>query len=406
MEEISLKELIQTILRGKFIIIGITFAALVLGAVAFLLIPSRYSATANILANPITANIAGAEAELNFPHMDMDSYMELFLNTDTMRQTIEVLDLVDGNGEPLSTYALASIVTLNSTPRTNILNVSVSHRDPEMAALIANELSLQFINHVTEIYQAIAATAANVIAERIAEAEIALDIASANLREFLISSDNIDLLNAEINILTYNITNLKNELSLLYMSIDTDTRSIEALLELIADAPSTTNNPTLSTTINSRGTHTGTYNLELNLSDDISQFALNLRLTETTARRIEQTNRKDVIEENLERLEYHLQNLRATQAEEQFRYDNIIRHQSIAESTLIMYVQQYNQALMIEASNLGNLNIKIITEAAEPTESYNRNAILFGGISGAFGLFVGVLIVLFMHYWKHEAGNV
>ncbi|MCL2197388.1 MAG: Wzz/FepE/Etk N-terminal domain-containing protein [Defluviitaleaceae bacterium] len=403
MEEISLKELIQTILRGKFIIIGITLAALVLGAAVFLLTPNRYSATTNILANPISAGISGMGADLVFPQMDMDSYMELFLNTNTMRQTIEALNLVDNSGEPLTTYDLEDMVDLDSTPRTNILNVSVSHRDPEMAALIANELSRQFIDHVTEIYQTIASTAANVIAERVTEAESDLDAAASRLREFLIASEDINLLNAEISALTHNITTLKNELSHLYKFIAADIRTIADIKELIPDTPATSfNDLSLSTAITSHGTHTGAYTLSIDLSDDISQFALTLRLTEITARLIENTHRKDVIEENLERMEYHLQSLRATQAEAQFRYNDVTRRHDIAEATLIMYVEQHNQALMIEATNMGNLNIKIITEAVEPIRAYNQNVILFGGISGVLGVFIGTFLVLFMHYWKDE----
>ena len=53
-DEISLRELIESLFRGKYIIIGITIFAIVLsGLFSFFVLPKQYEAKTVLMANPI-----------------------------------------------------------------------------------------------------------------------------------------------------------------------------------------------------------------------------------------------------------------------------------------------------------------------------------------------------------------
>ena len=100
-EEISLRELIEVLLKGKKIIGIITAVAVILSVIMSFIMPPVYEARATLLANPIgtqqNKEIVNSNDVLDtiskYPEMTIETYKEQFLNAEVVQVTIIELDL-------------------------------------------------------------------------------------------------------------------------------------------------------------------------------------------------------------------------------------------------------------------------------------------------------------------------
>lgn len=404
MEEISLKEIIEILLRGKYIILITTLVALVIGAVVYKIMPEQYKTTASILANPIV-NIdkAGNDSVNQFalPNMDITSYRQQFLNNYTMRKTIEELDLRDKDGNYVSYDVLRGMVTVANPDKTNILDVSVSGGDAEKITQIANALGKHFVDYITDVYQTSAGVSAKALAEQIKIEEANLDREAAKLKDYLKSSENMDTLNMEIESLIAQITQYKTDLNDKERAIASDSVSVGQLRTRAGEAAG---GAQVSALLTEEALYTGEYQVLLSAGSaaGLEQALFTLKLADVETRLIENSNEKKAIEGKIIELEDRLSDLQSRRAEEQYKYNTIQRDIERAENIYDTYTAQYRQALAIEAVNLGNVNIKFISEAIVPISPNNKNMLLTGGVAGVLGVFIGMFAVLFWGYWVSE----
>lgn len=406
MEEISLKELIEILLKGKYIIIITTLAALVIGAAVYKIMPKQYKTTATLLANPIV-NIdnVGNDSVNQFalPSMDITAYKQQFLNNYTLRETIEELDLRDKDGYYVSYDSIRGMVTVSNPDKTNILDVSVTGGDAEQIAKIANALGRYFIAYITDVYQTSAGVSARALEEQLRTQEANLDREAAKLKDFLKFSENMDTLNTEITSLIEQITKYKADLNDMERAIAADSVSVGQLRERVSES-TVGGDVRLSAMLMEETLYAEDYRLDLNAGTitELEQIVLTLKLADAEARLIENINDKNAVENKIKELQDRLSDLQSRKAEEQYKYNAIQRDLERAENIYNTYTAQYRQALAIEVANLGNVNIKFISEAMVPNNANNKNLLLTGGTSGVLGLFIGMFAVLFRGYWVAE----
>lgn len=404
MEEISLKEILQIIIKGKFIIISLTCTALIAGVIIYKLTPATFTTSVSVLANPInnTSQTTDYTNKLILPTMDIYSYNQQFLNSYTISKTIEELDLKDENGVNISQEAFKSKIKVENPTNTNILQIFVSDKDANAATKIANSISRHFVDYITEIYQSSAGASAKAIDEQLKVEQLNLDNEASKLRDYLTNSFNIDALNSEITSLIAQITLYKEQSNDLENAIKADDKTISYITQHTNINPLDSQNFNLSTNLSTRE-----YNISLNTEDTniLEETLLTLSITDIVTRFIENTNTLDVLKPKIEELEYHLSDLQAKKAEEEYKYNNIKRDYAMAETIYETYKSQYRQALIIETSNIGNVNVKILADAVVPLDPSNKNLNLTIAISTALGLFIGIFIVLFKNYWVSETIN-
>jgi uncharacterized protein involved in exopolysaccharide biosynthesis len=416
MDEIKIKDVIKTLLKGKFVIVGITVLALLTGILVHFVTPRLYRSTVSMLTNPIfSQNIANSEGDFNtsqltFPDMDILEYRQQFLNNYTLTETIQELDLRDNGGNLLSIEALRKKIRINVPERTRILEVSVSDKDPEMSALITNTLAKHFIDYINEIYRHSADISAKAIYDRVAVARESLSNASIRLRDYLIEYDSLDVINSRIAILIQQITILRSDLNLLEINIAKDANTIAQIHGLL-DSESMFGAALdlgVSTSITANAANTGEFQLWLGQvpPNELESFLHTLKLTDLELQLIENLNMQIAKADMIIELEDRLSDLQAMQAEAQYRYNEVLRDFTLAENVYEIYVTQHKQAELIRVANLGNVNITVMSNAIPAAYSYNRNAVLTCGVAGVLGVFAGVFIVLFVSYWKREDEEV
>lgn len=154
MEEIDLKELISMFLEKKFLIIFIVLLSAILGAVFTLkiIVPEYQSSTSLVLvqvvgendsedSNSITANDLALNSKL------VANYREIAKSKSVTSKVMENLNL------DMSLLELQKSINVTSISDTELIQITVTNTDPELACKIANEVAKIFIEKTDSIYK-------------------------------------------------------------------------------------------------------------------------------------------------------------------------------------------------------------------------------------------------------------
>jgi capsular polysaccharide biosynthesis protein len=85
-----------------------------------------------------------------FPSMTVETYLEQVTAPQVLQKTIETLDLRGEDGTYITRKSLLGMIAISNTKNTNLIGVTVTHKDPEMAANIANTLGNVYVSFMTD----------------------------------------------------------------------------------------------------------------------------------------------------------------------------------------------------------------------------------------------------------------
>ena len=123
----------------------------------------------------------------------LDTQIEVFQSIPLVQQVIETLKLQDDDGELLSPDDLLANLTVTGVPGTDVLRVTYTSEDPELAARVVNTLSDVYIENDIQTNRAAAVAAQEFISAQLPESEAAVDEAEAALRRFKEGNNIVDL---------------------------------------------------------------------------------------------------------------------------------------------------------------------------------------------------------------------
>ena len=153
MEELDLKELFFMFWNKKLEIILITlmFVAVGIGYSYFFVKPEYTSTTSLVLAQSSSSGQTGDGAisatDLTMNSKLVSTYSELIKRKSILGQVCENLNIPDSNIQELR-----GKIKVNSAKNTEIIEISVTNKDPNKAAAIANEIAKVFGEKIVEIY--------------------------------------------------------------------------------------------------------------------------------------------------------------------------------------------------------------------------------------------------------------
>lgn len=153
MEELDLKELFFMFWNKKLEIILITlmFVAVGIGYSYFFVKPEYTSTTSLVLAQSSSSGQTGDGAisatDLTMNSKLVSTYSELIKRKAILGQVCENLNIPDSNIQELR-----GKIKVNSAKNTEIIEISVTNKDPNKAAVIANEIAKVFGEKIVEIY--------------------------------------------------------------------------------------------------------------------------------------------------------------------------------------------------------------------------------------------------------------
>lgn len=153
MEELDLKELFFMFWNKKLEIILITlmFVAVGIGYSYFFVKPEYTSTTSLVLAQSSSSGQTGDGAisatDLTMNSKLVSTYSELIKRKAILGHVCENLNIPESNIQELR-----GKIKVNSAKNTEIIEISVTNKDPNKAAAIANEIAKVFGEKIVEIY--------------------------------------------------------------------------------------------------------------------------------------------------------------------------------------------------------------------------------------------------------------
>lgn len=153
MEELDLKELFFMFWNKKLeiILIMLMFVAVGIGYSYFFIKPEYTSTTSLVLAQSSSSGQTGDGAisatDLTMNSKLVSTYSELIKRKAILGQVCENLNIPESNIQELR-----GKIRVNSAKNTEIIEISVTNKDPNKAAAIANEIAKVFGEKIVEIY--------------------------------------------------------------------------------------------------------------------------------------------------------------------------------------------------------------------------------------------------------------
>jgi uncharacterized protein involved in exopolysaccharide biosynthesis/Mrp family chromosome partitioning ATPase len=164
---IDIQKLWSTLWAGKWIIALTTVGAVLLAAAFVLLAPHKYTATTQILIDPMDLRASQTEVSPAIPQSDaavlqVESQVKVILSDNVLRRVVaaEGLDrdpeflrgrLAEEHPEIAALNALEKVVQVKRTERTYVVDISVTSTDPAKAARLANAIAQTYLTEQTEV---------------------------------------------------------------------------------------------------------------------------------------------------------------------------------------------------------------------------------------------------------------
>ncbi|MFO7153212.1 MAG: GNVR domain-containing protein, partial [Bacillota bacterium] len=417
-EEISLRELIEILLRGKGLIAAITLLAVAASFVlSFFVLPPIYEAGVTLMASPLSAKNqaqdSAYETLLNylsqFPQMTLETYRVQVTNPHILSQVIDELKL---DPAKYSINSLKESIGVEAVKDTNLIKITVKDGDPEMAARIANTLANKFIEFVSETLKEQMGKTAEYLKNQMMEEQKNLDKVTEEIKEFLAKPQSVTELQQDIEVKLALLTELKTELVRLEVQEKAVRSALESLnkrlagesryLELkktiledptmmeIAAGKSQNSSDLIGLTVKSQ---------EINQTYDV----LSQKAAELEAELAGIVSQKAAMESSIKKTQEELERLQALFAEKQTEYNRLQEQYNVALETYNTFLKKYQEARITTSGKIGDVNIMLVSPALVPEKPVAPKKLLNVALAAVLGLMVGVFAAFFADYWKRSA---
>ncbi|MEO0455213.1 MAG: polysaccharide biosynthesis tyrosine autokinase [Cyanobacteria bacterium P01_A01_bin.114] len=198
--EIDLQKYWQVLKRRWLLAVAVCGVTTALAAFAVNSKKPVYEAQAKLLfeANQASSlvGLEGASRELKaLTSRDdpLDTQVEIFRSIPIAEQVIEKLQMRTSEGDLIQPGALLANLSVSGVPGTDVLKVSYTSPDPELAATVVNTVMEIYIQNDIQANRAAAVAAQEFIADQLPETEAEVSAAESELRVFKESNSIVDL---------------------------------------------------------------------------------------------------------------------------------------------------------------------------------------------------------------------
>jgi uncharacterized protein involved in exopolysaccharide biosynthesis len=436
-DEISLKELIEILLKNKTLIITITLiVTLLAGIFSFLIVEPTYEADVVLMpynvgqTNKVDLSSDNIENVLNqltvYPSLTLETYKEQIKSDVVLIKTIESLELE----EELSYEGLRNKVSINANKDSNNITLTVTDTDPEKAALIANTLKDVYIEFVGQMKQ-------NQLDQSIEFLDSQVDIEKKNLNSalrvlegFLIENTSSEELGQELDIKRNSrnrliterenlVSNYGQEKIEYELSLNLVNKKIEITEELLnSEVSIVTLNKDIYSDLalyeyfKSLGIDTENVNISVEEKNEVYyelKNSLNGLIIEREIIKQKLLNLDDRYDKQIVFYDVSIEELKDSVEELNIKLSKVESEENLlmtqVEHTKSTYEALLNkrEAIRItEASKISENSILVVSEAFEPIKPVSPNKMLNLAIGFVLGLMMSVFIAFFRHYWKNN----
>lgn len=427
-EEISLREIIEVLIRGKWIIALITvIAVLIAGIFSFFIIPPTYEATATLMVSAISPKIQQMVSVITLVNQQMgDDFQELIdslsqypqMTLETYRTQVEnpliikdVIETLNLDPEKYSIASLKESIKVNSIKDTNLIEIKVKNRDPKLASQMANLLAQKFVDFVSDSTKQQIGKSAQFIKTQLDKEKQNLDETGEELKTFLAQPRGVNELQSEINSKIEQLTQFKSQLVAIEVeeqetlaSLGKAQSELEKQPRTLKTVKSISDDPYLSQLAqdkyNGKTSELSGLKMEseeinpvyIQLTQEIADYQINLSRIAA---------QKEILKVKIQEIQKELGTLQADLAEKQVEQDRLQQQLNLAQNTYNTFLQKYQETRITETARTGEADIMVAAPAMVPEKPVAPRKMFNVAIATVLGVMVGVFTVFFIEFWKN-----
>ncbi|WMM24335.1 Wzz/FepE/Etk N-terminal domain-containing protein [Tissierella sp. MB52-C2] len=397
MEEISLRELIEILIKRKNIIIYITlFAMLASGVVSFFILDPVYEASVLLMASSdnqqVSAPVGNGNVEKmldnisQYPDMDIETYRQQIKRPGVMNKTIEDLNLQD----EYTIETLADKIILETSKDTKLITIKMKSKDPEEAANIVNKVGENFISVATSKEKERITKTSEYVKSQLQIERDKYDEYLLEQKKILSEPRGAAEVELELEAKLEQITSFKTQLN----ELEVKKKSLEEAISMLSTIGSTnTTRVKANSTNSSNDNETSSYLNSMNIVSGDSGKLLKVELAEVEGMANSIRDKVKEMQTNIEELQIELQ-------EKGYKESIVNQKVDIAKQTYEAFVKKYEELRVTESSKIGEASITIISKAHPSSRPIGPRKALNVAISLVLGGMIGVFLAFFIEYWE------
>lgn len=425
MEEVSLRELIEVLLKWKWMIAVLTIVAvLTSGVLSFFILSPVYEARATLWVNlpklkirdeAATSLTAIVESLAQNWQMSMESYKFIARNPVVLNQVIGRLQL---DPEKYDVESLQKAITVEAPKDTNLLRVIVRSGDPKLAQQLANAVAEEFVAYVNQENRKLLSSSTEMLKAQATKEEQELNAALDRYKQFLSQPRGVAEIQQEIDAKTKLLTDFKSRLVTNQVELESNLKGLEEARVRLKQTPeklvtskSLADDPFLQEVVREKlqakpeeAARVNMRSEEINptyiyLEQKINDF--NLRVSQLKAE-------EKTIQEAIQTTRQELENLQVELAQKQAEQDKLLSKINQLKNNYNLLSSKYEESRVAGSLDRGDTQISVAAPALEPKNPVAPRKMLNVAIAGVLGVMVSVFLAYFLEYWRTSApgGNV
>lgn len=423
--EVSLREIIEVLLKGWRLIAIITAVCLFLsGILSFFILDPTYEAKTILMASDTAASLTNLQNNkediagvldllATYPIMTLQTYKEQIKNPQLLQQVIDELKL---EKYEIDSYDLIEMINLKTIPDTNLIAVSVTHKDPKLAADIANTLTNKYIAFITDISRQQASKTSQFLTVQMEVEKKKLDEATLEQKEFLSQPRGADELRQEFDSKLDMLTTFKTdlvekevELNKVKAGLTMSEQELKSTPQLIVTKKSVGQDPLLNQIIaETNGTSIKDAAQITMKSEEVNEGYIELR-TKVSEYKIEVSElsaEMNMIRTKIDTTQKELEGIQSDLADKEHNQEAIKRNVDLSQGTYDAFLNKYEETRITESTEVGDSTINVISHAVIPDRPIGPRKMLNLAVAGVIGIMIGVVIAYFKEYWRTSGTQV
>lgn len=418
-EEISLRELIETLIKGwKLIAIITAICVLVAGVYSFYIVEPTYEAKSVLMASLATDKLASVnkngesvEAILNtistYPVLTIQTYKEQIKSPKILQQVIEDLNLTE---KEITRVGLRDMIALEAIKDTNLIEIKVSSGDPELAANIANAMADRFTEFVTDLSKQQASKSSKFLRTQIESEKAKLDEASLELKKVMAQPRGVDELASEqeaklmlLSEYKVGVVEKEVELSKLKAGLAAAEEELKKTPQILVTNKSVSEDQLLGRIVSENNNVSAAESAGITMKNEeinINYLELSTKVAEYKIEISGITKELEQMKSKIDQTQEEIERIQSELAEKRHQLNLVQRNVDIAQGTYDAFLKKYEEIRVAETTEVGESTINIVSPALVPIRPVGPRKMLNIAIAGVLGIMVGVFIAFFKEYWR------
>lgn len=403
-ETIDLRDLFNVLKKWRKVIVIITIlAVLTSGVLSFFILPPVYEAKALLLVTMASDNQRMVINQDNLeqmistmsrlPQMTMNTYVEQLTSDALLKRVLNKLELQEMG---FTTKTLAGMISAQTAKDSNIIELKVRHNNPVLAADVANTLSREYLELLSEKNQEQMSRSTSFITRQKDENDQKLQKALKELEKFNAQPRGVELLRKEFNTLTEDLNRYKSQLDMARIEQQQLEAGVARLQEKLAGISETTTVTKLDPVTSQPVSMEELNPVYVSLLDNLNQKET--ALAEKEAQII-------ALEAVVTRLKNDLTKLQAEMSEKEIKHEQLQNEVDRLRETSDLLAQKATQAQIAKSIDLGGTSVIVVSPALVPTVPVKPNKKLNMAVALVLGLMAAVALAFLLEFMDNTIKN-